>query len=264
MSIGDPAPRHEAVMIELVDLKETRHDCPDLSGLQSLLKQLHGQPFRFFRVSYGDELRLHLGDLQGYSSPRMQGRSKGAYMIGARASSWLVFSAPRLVLASSEVVRADSVKSQVKANLIDIKLIETGDFITPGAMIMSANADRSAHGFSLRLGFSDGSSVLIHPDSEVDEEIADWEVLTPHQRILTVGKVHDGATSTRRRNLPSNGFSRYRSGSCLIQRRRGHHSPLGEPGDRLLDRDRVRRSPDRWQPRRRAGDETEPGASADR
>src|SRR5947209_8597830 len=88
-------------MIELIDLKETRCDRSDLSDLQNLLKQLVGQPFLFVRVSYGDELRLHLGDMQGYSNAKMQGRTRGSYIVGARGSSWIVYSAPRHVLATS-------------------------------------------------------------------------------------------------------------------------------------------------------------------
>ena len=62
-------------MIDLVDLKEIRYECSDLTDLQALLKQLIGQPFQFFRVAYGDELRLHLGNLRGYSNAKMRGRA---------------------------------------------------------------------------------------------------------------------------------------------------------------------------------------------
>jgi hypothetical protein len=188
-------------MIELIDLKEIRLDCSDLSDLQTLLKQLIGQPFRFFRVSYGDELRLHLGDLQSYTNPKMRSRTKGSYIVGARASSWIVFSAPQQILVASDDVRIDQTGSRA-AKSVDIKSIETGGFITPGSIIIFAGADRLAHGFSLQLRFSDGSRSVVLPRPESYEavpedetnsediggiEIADWEILTPFERILKVG-----------------------------------------------------------------------------
>ena len=189
-------------MIELIDLKEIRHDGSDLSDLQAMLKQLVGQPFLFFRVSYGDELRFHLGDLQSDSNPRMRGRTKGSYIVGARASLWMVYSAPQHVLATSDDDRARPSETQAVARWVDIKTIETGGFITPGSIITSAGADHSAPGFSLRLHFSDGSTAYTRPAPDPDEvepdgeegspdvgglDIPDWEVLTTHQRILKVG-----------------------------------------------------------------------------
>lgn len=52
----------------------TRTDdtAPDnLSDLQVYLAQLVGEPFRFARVSYGDELTLHFGDLRPSRSPKV-------------------------------------------------------------------------------------------------------------------------------------------------------------------------------------------------
>jgi hypothetical protein len=189
-------------MIELIDLKETRRECSDLSDLNALLKQLVGQPFLFFRISYGDELRLHLGVMQGYSNPKMQNLTRGSYIVGARGSSWIVFSAPRHVLATSGDAGSGRSETPATARSVDIKTIETGGFITAGSIVTTAGADRSAPGFSLQLRFSDGSTAYIRPMPGPDEvepggeeaatdvgamEIPDWEVLTPHQRILKVG-----------------------------------------------------------------------------
>lgn len=189
-------------MIDLIDLSETRHDSPDLSDLQSLLKQLLGQPFRFFRVSYGDELRLHLGELQGDSKSGMRGRTKGSYVLAARASSWVVYSAPRLILAASDHVRVPPDNPQAMTRRVEIGEIEKGEWITPGSVVIFAGAERVPHGFSFQLRFSDNSTVYVSPTSEFSEdpldgetssedpggvEISDWEVMTPHQRILRVG-----------------------------------------------------------------------------
>jgi hypothetical protein len=152
---------------EFIYLKETRFDCSDLSDLQTLLRQLVGQPFRCFRVSYADELRLHLGDLQDYSNPKMRNRTRGSSIVGARASSWVVISARQHQLATSDEIRIDQPDARA-AKRVDIKTIETGDFITPGCIVTSARTDRSAHGFSLQLRFSDGSTIVILPTPELD------------------------------------------------------------------------------------------------
>jgi hypothetical protein len=75
-------------MIEVLDFKAIQVFSEDRRELQSLLRQLMGQPFLFFRVSYGDELTLHLGQARSYPHPRMKGRRKGSYILSARASHW--------------------------------------------------------------------------------------------------------------------------------------------------------------------------------
>src|SRR5579883_3104434 len=159
--IGAPDPRGEGHMIELIDLRAIRRECSDLSELNALLQQVVGQPFLFFRVSYGDELRLHLGDVKCYSSPKMQGRTRGSYIIGARASSWIVVSAPRHLLATSGDGGSGRPETPATARAVDLKTIETGGFITPGSIVTSAGADRSAPGLSFQLRCSDGSTAHI-------------------------------------------------------------------------------------------------------
>lgn len=191
----------ETGMIELIDLGETRRDCSDLPGLQRLLKILVGQRFLSFRVSYGEELLQHLGDPRPYSNARMQNRMRGSFVVAARSSSWTVGSAPRHILATSEDARIHPIDVP-GGESVDIKTIETGDFIAPSSIVTFAEYGRSAPGFWLQLRFSDDSMVHIQPGSEPVEdesesdahsdddaglEISDWEILTPYQRILRAG-----------------------------------------------------------------------------
>ncbi len=189
-------------MIDLVNLKEIRFESSDLEDLQALAKQLIGQPFQFFRVAYGEELRLHLGNLVNYSRSRTKGRTRGSFIIGSRASSWIVSSATTHTLLASDsikVVPQDTVRVTRK---VDIRQIETGRYIAPGIVVVRATAERLQDGFSLHLVFADGSTAMILPNpetyeylsqgeqaakGEVDMEISDWEILTPHSRVLRVG-----------------------------------------------------------------------------
>jgi hypothetical protein len=189
-------------MIEVVDLKEIRYESHDLADLQSLLKQLIGQAFRFFRVSYGDELRLHLGDLLTHPNPKLAKRPRGSYVVGARASSWILDSSPLSALLLSDSLTAPGREGSI--NRVDIKQVEAGGYIVPGSIVRNATADQSANGFSLQITFTDGSRAMILPDPAMyehvpegetpsqgeagtDMEISDWEILTPRSRILRVG-----------------------------------------------------------------------------
>ncbi len=67
----------------LIDLRRTpKPSAEDLAGLSACLAQLVGEPFRFARVSYGDELTLHFGDTRPARSPKLNDRFLyGAYIL---------------------------------------------------------------------------------------------------------------------------------------------------------------------------------------
>ncbi len=181
-------------MIRLTDYAEVRFESSDADDLLSVLTQLQGQRFLSFLVSYGDELRLNLGEPIPFTSPRLRGRSRGAYVLGARASSWVVVGgATRLGAASDDVQVEGATTSRV-----EIATIETSRIITPEAYVVDVAVTPRNDGFAVMLKFSDQSVVLIDPRFDPDEppdasdeptgvEIADWELLTPHSRILRVG-----------------------------------------------------------------------------
>src|SRR5262249_12124170 len=65
-------------MVGTVDLQSTcESTSEDVSGLWTYLQQIVGQPFLFFRQSYGDELTLHLGTLREVASPKLRRRRRG-------------------------------------------------------------------------------------------------------------------------------------------------------------------------------------------
>ena len=177
-------------MTNLIDLHKTRAAIPgDLSGLQSDLAQLVGEPFRFARVSYGDELTLHFGDLRPAKSPKLKGKLYGAYVFGSRGSPWIVKSGSQsLVLTADldghpgEPVRKED--------------LEANPLVAPDSRVLAATAfvvkPANAHGVELR--FSDGSTLRILPTlAEADDPadaalpaLADWELASP-AGLLSVG-----------------------------------------------------------------------------
>src|SRR5262245_24407795 len=88
----------------LIHLGESRAPATDdLVGLGEKLLPLLRQPSRFLRVSYGDELTLHFGDLRDARSPKLAGKPYGAFVLGLRASFWTLSSG-----TSRSVVVAES------------------------------------------------------------------------------------------------------------------------------------------------------------
>lgn len=177
-------------MLEMIDLRRVQTSSSDQGELLILLNQLVGQPFLFFRVSYGDELRIHLGVSREIPGPKGMRLRRGSYTIGARASTWFFQpdSQPVLFIEADEV--ATNLPGRVEQ--VDIRHIESEGLVQPGSIVLDAKAPRMRHGFGLHLILSDGSALLIRPspasEEEVEEgEIADWEVFTPHERYLRVG-----------------------------------------------------------------------------
>lgn len=183
-------------MLGTIDLRGIQPKSVDHVALQGHLQQLVGQPFLHFRFSYGDELSLHLGQPQDYSSPKLKHFVKGSYFIGARASNWYLrpSSSPIVLIGLAE----DRTSLPVGFHAVAKADLESSELIPASACVICANAVPMAApggavvGYSLSLVFSDGSSILMIPDSvgepgAQEDEIADWEVFTPHDRYLRVG-----------------------------------------------------------------------------
>jgi hypothetical protein len=185
-----------------VDLRDVPRSAPgDISGLQERLGQLIGEPFRFFRVSYGDEATLHFGDLHPARSQKLQGKLYGAYILGLRASSWLFKreygTGSMLVNAGINVLGLNRLSEASLPN----EAFESMDLVQAGSRVTGATVFpmKPHEAFALHLQMSDGSVLVVMPtelapdekssdDPEDMElpEIADWELITPGG-LLEVG-----------------------------------------------------------------------------
>lgn len=182
----------------LIDLRQAREAAPDnLPELQAYLAQLVGEPFRFARVSYGDELTLHFGDVRPARSPKLKKRFYGAYVLGVRASSW-VLKAGTVPLVLSAGVDFGGLPSGF-GKPIRKEDLEANPLIQPDSRVLDALpfVVRPVNGIGLQLRFSDGSAIHILPslpdaeESEVAEdealpELADWELISP-SGLLSAG-----------------------------------------------------------------------------
>ena len=180
----------------LIDLSQAPNPVGgDLVGLTVYLSPLVGEPFRFARVSYGDELTLHFGDIRPARSPKLAHRLLyGAYVLGLRASPWILKSGgDRLVITTGIV--PEPTRAAVGSPLSKEEL-ETGRFIEPDGRVVAATPFivTPAGGLGLQLRISDGSSLLVLPAIQEAEEpedqglpkLADWELSSP-SGLLSAG-----------------------------------------------------------------------------
>lgn len=177
-------------MTTLVDLRQRRQAAdPDIAGLRAYLAQLVGEPFRFSRVSYGDELTLHFGDLRPSRSAR-SALKYGAYILGLRASPWLLKSGAEPAVVTAGI--PEEAGPAAFGEQLRKEDLEGGAFIAPESRVLAAVpvALSRLDGFALEVRLSDGSALFALPGrshaenphgSGDDEtpEVADWELLAP-------------------------------------------------------------------------------------
>lgn len=179
----------------LIDLRDASRCSPDdFAALQAILAQLIGEPYRFARVSYGDELTLHFGDLRAAQSAKLHKRLYGAFILGLRGSPWILKSGSEpLVLTAG--VSWDFVTARFGKSISKEEL-ETKQFIEPESRVLAAVpfVIRPVNGVALQIQLSDGSSLSVLPTlAETEErgedelpELADWELISP-RGLLSVG-----------------------------------------------------------------------------
>lgn len=211
-------------MISAFNLRDIQEPVEgDLGALKLYLQQILGQPFLFFRESYGDELTIHLGHPNERKSPRLKNRVRGSYVVTVRGSLWTMVAAEKGMLILSDPPK--ELNSAALKKLSFNELQET-PLISPDANVVWATPfDDLSGGIALALGFSDHGRFIIRPAPQHPEEvgsedgdlpeIADWEIYTPLGRYLRVGpgqkwaylpstsKESNRATTSAKRRRPS-------------------------------------------------------------
>jgi hypothetical protein len=191
-------------MVGVVDLRSTYESTSgDLAGLEFYLQQIVGEPFLFLRQTYGEELTLHFGAPREASSPKLRRRIRGSYVLALRASNWRFVSRSQLVLALADpsivpdqLIGPSPAPDSFRPSPIELADLEQNPPITPGVRVDVAKpfAADFFFGIGLFLVFDDQSRLTVRPsvgpspeNHEVSQEIADWELFTPHDRYLRVG-----------------------------------------------------------------------------
>ncbi len=170
------------------------------SDLNAYLQQIVGQPLLDIRFTYGEELTLHFGVAQPDALPWQSKAVWGSYLVTTRGSAWVLSTpSPHARVFASNPLSGAATPCGRSA---ETSLMEAESVRLRGALIVRAEATSieqpppppSAVGFVLRLHLSEGSSFVVLPavDDEDDgedlgEPVADWEVVTPHGKFLRVG-----------------------------------------------------------------------------
>jgi hypothetical protein len=165
-----------------------------LSKMQIVLAELIGKPLQFARISYGDELTLHFGDLMPARSPKLKGYEYGTHIVRVRGSWWFLVIAKKLFVGSRygskdsrsnglSIGNKKSIEETIRAHQgISVKSVYT-TFVVKHAPLIG-----------LCITMSDGGVLDINPcyrdadELEKDKrtELSDWDILTP-EGLLSVG-----------------------------------------------------------------------------
>ena len=144
--------------------------------INQIIQPIIGEICHQITFSYGDELRLHFGEMIAYSHPKLSHLRKGTWRLNTRATPWY------LMLRNSLFSHCHSsmfVNNQNAAELAKIQLQCLENKKLTNFVIDSNN-------FKLTLSFEDHYELILEPDLEDDSGLAYWELMMPNEQILTV------------------------------------------------------------------------------
>ncbi len=140
----------------------------DLDKLREITRGILGEPCWEARLSYGDEVRLHIGDKIPYLHKKLAGKYKGSWILGTRGTEWKLESPSGIITTSAE--EPEVFKQKVK--------------VVEGTTITAFES--SYPDLVLTVGFSNGCKLLVFPDLADDFDLSYWELFTPHNMLLTL------------------------------------------------------------------------------
>jgi hypothetical protein len=140
----------------------------DLNQLLQIMNGLIGETCWKAKLSYGDELTLHIGEKIPYSQKSMAGKEKGAWILGTRATQWQLNCLDKVVVSSED----------------DPELIKNKISIIKENTI--TNVQISYPNLILTVSFENKCDLILFPNKE-DVDLPYWEVFTPDQMVIKVG-----------------------------------------------------------------------------
>lgn len=141
----------------------------DLEQLRSIVSAIQGELCWNARMSYGDELNIHIGERIPYTYKKLAGKEKGSWMLGTRGTEWKLESPTKETIASS--AEAPEVFKE------KVKVIE-------GTTILAFETHYPD--LVLTVEFSNGCKLKIFPDLADDFDLSYWELFTPDNMLLTL------------------------------------------------------------------------------
>jgi hypothetical protein len=159
-------------------LKDEIRESSDFALLDEYLAATIGLRLWKARLSYGDELKLLIGEPEPISNPKFECIRRADYVLATRASAWradVKRSGPAVAGASPE---------------------QLADYVNQLAGTKVASAHTSRWNLpedlppGLHILFEDGSVFDLVPlpsTDPIEDDIADWELFTPFKTFIRVG-----------------------------------------------------------------------------
>lgn len=139
-----------------------------------IVQALVGETCNQVSFSYGDELKLHFGEMTPYDHPKLAHLLRGSWRFGARATPWTVKHNNQVLVITSEsdtdeqiAIAKEIVKQLEQKKLLDLTI--------------------EADTIRLTLSFEDDYELILDPDLEDDSGLAHWELFMPTEQILAIG-----------------------------------------------------------------------------
>jgi hypothetical protein len=139
-----------------------------------ITQALIGETCNQVSFSYGDELKLHFGEMTPYEHPKLAHLLKGSWRFGARATPWTVKHNNQVLVITSEsdtdeqiAIAKEIVKQLEQKKLLDLTI--------------------EAETIRLTLSFEDGYQLILDPDLDDDSGLAHWELFMPTEQVLAIG-----------------------------------------------------------------------------
>jgi hypothetical protein len=184
----------------ILDLTRPAGATQDPALLRGFLNALVGQRCLKADLAYGNQLMLHVGGPVAYVHPKLNDEKKGSWILCSVASGWRIFVAdtaaviesdcfpdgwsdPRyseLLLRGGPTRNASGEQIEGAAKPLSGKVI-----VAARPILFPAPLGKSV---GLSVDFGEGSSVVIVPNTEPDDDpLPDWELYSPTGGCLQVG-----------------------------------------------------------------------------
>jgi hypothetical protein len=139
-----------------------------------IVQALVGETCNQVSFSYGDELKLHFGEMTPYNHPKLAHLLKGSWRFGARATPWTVKHKNQVLVVTSELDTDEqiAIAKEIVKQLEQKKLLD-----------LTIEADT----IRLTLSFEDDYQLILDPDLDDDSGLAHWELFMPTEQVLAVG-----------------------------------------------------------------------------
>jgi hypothetical protein len=139
-----------------------------------IVQALIGETCNQVSFSYGDELKLHFGEMTPYDHPKLAHLLRGSWRFGARATPWTVKHNNQVLVVTSESDTDEqiAIAKEIVKQLENKKLLD-----------LTIEADT----IRLILSFEDDYELILDPDLDDDSGLAHWELFMPTEQILAIG-----------------------------------------------------------------------------